>query len=213
MKNELKAKNIILQLMDSNNISEAELWKKTDLKQQTVNRLLGGVTPDPRISTLEPIADFFNVSMGQLLGKEALSEKAMQRVNICSMLPVLKWDKISQTKNIRKNINATNWGGWAATSLKVSDDAFALKIESKSFPPPFYYDSTIIIDPNKSCNEGDIILIEAPNSSQTLMRRVFYDGDTMYLMPLKENIPPALYRENMKVCGVIVEVQTQLNSL
>lgn len=212
MKHELLAKDIINQLMKINNISEAALYKKTGLKQQTLNRLLAGATPDPRISTLEPIADYFNITMDQLLGKQPLETKNSQYIKHTKLLPILSWDKISQSKGIRNSINLNNWQSWAATIKNIGDDAFALRIENKSLPPPFYYHSIVIVDPDGQYSEGDTVLYDEPESNQVLIRRVFYDGDKMYLLPLKDNLPPKLFDVSAKIRGVIVEIQIRLQN-
>lgn len=49
-------------------ISSAELARKTGVAQPVVYRLMTGVTENPQILTIKPIANFFGVSIEQLLG-------------------------------------------------------------------------------------------------------------------------------------------------
>jgi len=53
-------------------IKSAELARKTGVAQPVISRLMTGVTNNPQILTIKPIADFFNVSLDQLLGMSPL---------------------------------------------------------------------------------------------------------------------------------------------
>ena len=64
-------------LLKREGMSEAALAKEVDIPRNTINRLAGGRTPDPRISTLETIANYFNVSLDQLIGKEPISDASV----------------------------------------------------------------------------------------------------------------------------------------
>ncbi len=55
-------------LMSKNRINSAELARKTGVAQPVVSRLMTGVTTNPQILTIKPIADFFGVNLEQLLG-------------------------------------------------------------------------------------------------------------------------------------------------
>ena len=56
--------------------------------------------------------------------------------------------QVKEYKTVLSELNPTNWLGWVTTNLSVSENAYALKINDKSLPLPFSYDSTIIVDPN-----------------------------------------------------------------
>lgn len=55
-----------------NGMSESELSRKTKIPKTTINRLLSGQTPDPRISTVAALAKYFNISIEQLIGEKPL---------------------------------------------------------------------------------------------------------------------------------------------
>jgi len=56
----------LLKLMDG--MSEAKLAKAVSVPKATINRIISGRTPDPRAGTLLPIAQYFGVTLEQLLG-------------------------------------------------------------------------------------------------------------------------------------------------
>ena len=55
-------------LMAKIGIKSAELARKTGVGQPVIYRLMTGVTENPQVLTIKPIADFFEVSIDQLLG-------------------------------------------------------------------------------------------------------------------------------------------------
>lgn len=65
----LNIKYVLSGLLSDSGISESELGRKINIPRATINRLIAGHTPDPRASTLNAIAAYFNISIEQLLGK------------------------------------------------------------------------------------------------------------------------------------------------
>lgn len=59
---------VLTYLMARCGIKSAELARKTGIAQPVISRLMAGVTNNPQILTIKPLADFFNVSLEQLLG-------------------------------------------------------------------------------------------------------------------------------------------------
>src|SRR5690242_4565432 len=58
--------------MSHTGIKSAELARKTGIAQPVISRLMTGVTNNPQVLTIKPLADFFKVSFEQLLGLSPL---------------------------------------------------------------------------------------------------------------------------------------------
>lgn len=65
---------VLSQLMAKRDIKSAELARKTGIGQPVIHRLMTGVTDNPQIQTLIPIAKFFGISVDQLMGVSPLCE-------------------------------------------------------------------------------------------------------------------------------------------
>lgn len=63
-----KLSDVLSSLMSNRGIKSAELARETGVAQPVVSRLMTGVTVNPQVLTIKPIADFFNISLDQLLG-------------------------------------------------------------------------------------------------------------------------------------------------
>jgi transcriptional regulator with XRE-family HTH domain len=67
---------ILTHLMSEKGINSADLARKTGVGQPVVYRLMTGATENPQVLTLKPIADFFGVSLDQILGLCSLDKKS-----------------------------------------------------------------------------------------------------------------------------------------
>lgn len=74
---------VLSHLMSEKGIKSAELARKTSVGQPVVYRLMTGVTDNPQIQTLKPLADFFGVSIDQLLGIKPLHhQKTLDNISL-----------------------------------------------------------------------------------------------------------------------------------
>lgn len=69
----MKLSEILQRLMERSGVeSQIKLAELTGIHQPTIARLLSGDSRDPRRSTLQPLADYFRVSIAQLRGEEPI---------------------------------------------------------------------------------------------------------------------------------------------
>jgi transcriptional regulator with XRE-family HTH domain len=64
---------VLGRLVAEKGISSAELARKTGVSQPVVHRLIAGETENPQILSLKPLADYFGISLDQLLGYAPLN--------------------------------------------------------------------------------------------------------------------------------------------
>lgn len=57
-------------LMDTAGVGENELARQTGIQQPTIHRIVVGTSRDPRRSTLQPLAEFFGVTVEQLINDD-----------------------------------------------------------------------------------------------------------------------------------------------
>lgn len=159
-------------LLAFHKLNISQLGQILNLPIMTIRRLLSGETTDPRISTLQLIANHFDVSLDSLIGENNLS--CLKHKNKPNLIPKIDWttlEKISTTKEL----DLSQWSEWQAVSLKekevISDHAFA--IESRpSMYPRFPHGTIFIFDPNLKPKDGDIVLIKLKNNELTLRKLV-----------------------------------------
>jgi transcriptional regulator with XRE-family HTH domain len=184
----LKIKENLLFLTKKYNISEAELCRKAHLPQATVNRLLKGTTDDPRASTLKAIANFFNITVDQLLSNQLLKESTFDTTR----LPIYDMNQDSSIFNNIINKSTTPWGSILAKKEEeflevepsISDGCVVFKVNGDSMWPQFIEGIFVIIDTSASPQHRDFVMYLLADSKQIVLRQYIEEGEDRILKPL-----------------------------
>lgn len=200
---------ILRKLMAEANIKEAELARKVNLPQTTVNRLLLGGTSDPRANTLKPIADFFCVTIGQLCGFEPLPDQHIagttnptQR-NAWRFIPIIHWEQVPSWRFTKNNLTPANHKNWIGTERSVSDHSFAL--HSLAFMEPrFRKSSILIVDPEAEYKDGHYIVVALDGIHPTV-RKILKDGLDTLLQSFDQAQASIKLTKKHTIYGTIVE--------
>lgn len=73
---EASIQRVMQQLLMRANLTANGLATKLNLPTPTVHRLLIGDVQDPRLSTMLLIADYFEITLEQLIGRHSLNKKS-----------------------------------------------------------------------------------------------------------------------------------------
>lgn len=202
---------IIKQLMKECGIIEAELARQTGLPQTTINRLLLGETLDPRTNTLIPIAKFFGITIGQLIGQEPLNPNRVAGTysptnrSAWAIIPLIEWRDVPSWLFQKNNIIPTAHKQWITTEREISLDSFALKTLA-FMEPRFKKGSIIIVDPHFDYKDGNFVIISINNTEPTV-RRILKDGADIYLKKLYGSEDPIKKHSSDTVIGTIMETR------
>lgn len=128
---------ILTELLESEGLSEAEFARRTGLAQPMINRLARRLNNNPKVSTLAPIAKYFNVTFSQLLGEDPLPIKTVINLKL-------------------QDIN---------DNTKLSEQIFSLKIIDQQYEPRFPQGSVLVFKTinDLNLNNNAIILIKEKN--------------------------------------------------
>ncbi len=191
--------DILKLLITENNLTEAELARQVNLPQPTVHRLLTGGTCDPRASTLKTLANFFNISIDQLLGTQPLLRKHTHAISI----PLISWQHALKWSRYIKELTPSNWKKWVSIQHD-SPSCYAL-LSKAAMTPRFPQGTILIINPDLEPEDGDLVVIHQQSSAEATLREYFDDGLIKYLKP----IIPDLQKEKLdksKIClGVLIQ--------
>lgn len=211
--NSLAIADVMTQLMNEVGIKEAELARQTGLPQTTVNRLLLGGTSDPRANTLKPLAKFFGVTVGQLLGLEPLDANRIKGLYNSSNraswtnLPIISWESAiawifnNETYTLHSDVR------WVISERSLSDKSFAL--ESKPFMEPRYRRSSILlVEPVTQPIDNQYVVITLDNKNSTV-RQIMMENETVYLKHFDRSISTEKYDpQSHRLLGTIIEART-----
>lgn len=188
-------------------LSESALAKAINLPKATINRVLSGKTPDPRAGTLIPIAQYFNISIDQLLGisplpqNTPLEEVAGKNFDI----PYIEHEDLIKYMNNEfiphKNIQISLFN-----NKQLNDNCFVTKLNSDELSPLFSEGALLIISKSiPQLKNNDIVLIH-DNSTNSLMFRKFMIANEMHFLSSPNlNYEIIQLTKEMKVFGIILE--------
>lgn len=199
--------NNIKALMQKHGLTIDELAEELNVSVSTINRLLVGTKIDPRLSTLRPLSKFFDVTIEELIGDKPLNLKLKDNDNLFEnkhalyQVPIIHWEQIKNAKDIVPTLNFHKWDNWTVVYKAMSNNAYALKIKQSSLPPPFYFKSIIVIDPEKEPKDCDYTLIisdENPILTQHILNGIKH----LYKCLIFKEI---FNDKEIKFCGTIVQ--------
>ncbi len=167
-------------LMFQENIKAVDLSKITSIPQATIHRMLSGESRSPHKSSLTPIANFFSVTVEQLLGESSLS--LMNKIRGEADVPVFFMRDFMLEKP-----NAHDFTSFSTVDSQLRQRCVATTVEDDSMLPLFTPGTTIIIDPDRAIENGCYAVIKLDSDSVAL-RQVIYDGNDRFLKPLNPDI-------------------------
>jgi SOS-response transcriptional repressor LexA len=89
-----------------------------------------------------------------------------------------------------------------AFALRVRDDSMVDTAGSLSFP----IDCIIVVDPSVTAAPGDHIVVRLKGAKEATFRKLDFDGESHFLMPLNPRYPIAPMPEDARIVGVVVQM-------
>lgn len=199
---------ILQTLMFKKKVKPAQVARDTLIPKQTLSRIISGKSPNPHIKNLEPLADYFNVTVAQLKGEEELPDDAVEitlpsRKRKAKSIPVYAWEHVEQRHPANSNESIF-------VSHQLSDNAFAVAMPDTSMEPLFRKDSILILDPEKPHQDRSFILVKLAKAEQIVFRQLLIDAEHQYLKALSPDFdafPMRLVDDNDKIIGTLVEAR------
>jgi SOS-response transcriptional repressor LexA len=189
-------------LMRIRGVSEAELVRWANIPQATLHKVISGKTDDPRVSTLKALANAFEVSIDELLS----GVDTPRKINIIpktQSIPILSWRECIHAMKLIKNLTPANWNNWVVSEY-VSSHAYGL-ISKASMEPYFSRKTVLIIDRDRIPEDGDIVVVSYPKTSDATLRKLSVDGPTKLLLPMNANGNPTKFKKGIKIIGVVLK--------
>lgn len=193
-------------LLKQRDFSESEVAEQLGLPVMTIRRIVSGETTDPRISTLKLIADFFEVTIDSLIDTASKATPSTPK-NKPLFVPVLDWATAAKTLSI-EDLDLTSWQDWHPVILgdqySENHSVFALKTRP-SMQPRFPVGTLLIIDPNETPTDGDIVLVKLKKEKELSLRELVIDPPKWQLQPIIPGSEILFYEKSQhKIVGVVI---------
>ena len=195
-------KQVLSFLISESGLSELELSRRMQIPAASINKLKSGRVQDPQSSTLIAIANYFNISVDQLLGNAPLNQYSIKQVDY---IPLLDSKNILST-NIAE-LTYTNYSRWIPFNLEpgtnINHSIFALKITNNTMSPYLDENSIVIVDSSMPVSNGNYALLYIAEDQNIVLRQIFFDGVTKIAKPVNEVFSTFTLTPNDKILGVI----------
>jgi SOS-response transcriptional repressor LexA len=197
---------ILQDLLRNEEINESELARRCGLKQPLLYRLSHGDNTNPTINSLRPIANYFGVSISQLIGETPLPKALQTHKTNWALLPLIDFEQAITWPNNREQIECKLK---IYTDIDVSDEAYALQVCDSTMLPRFIEGTILVVDPNSQQKNRDFVIAQHQQHQQATFQQLLIEGCQRYLKPLNTAFPPQAMQEEDMVLGTVV--QTKLN--
>lgn len=204
---------ILEQLIQDHDLNTLELSRRTGIAQPVIYRLVSGETLNPKIETVCKLADYFKITVNQLIGELSLPELDTYTKTYQSFkIPLLEWNQIISWKNNRK---LTGQIPKIATELAPNPNLYAVTMYDDSMEPVFPKNTVLIIDANKKPKDSNYIIVKLRNQKQPIFRQLHIDDELRYLQSLNPNTEKykmKLFSDDDKYCGLLIQAKKNYGS-
>jgi transcriptional regulator with XRE-family HTH domain len=195
-------------LMAKERLNANQLARKTNIPASTIKKIRNHDNPNPTLATLVPLANYFSISVAQLVGDSdvAIAKNHDLNVSIPSSIPILTINQLIPELPARKPSTILA----ISSERHYSDGVFAIKLP-ESMGGIFAKDGLIVVEPRVHMKHLDYVLILVEKGQNVVIKQVFDEGDGIHLRSLliQNHITPV--QEGQRVMGVIQEYRQYLN--
>lgn len=198
-------------LMQEVGITVTELARQTGVGQPVIHRMASGETDNPKVGSLSPIAKFFNVNISMLIGDEPLPKDRFPGSHnpyyrSWSKLPLLSWEQAAAWPDVRIPAEISSY---ISTESKISNTAFAIKVEDNTMLPRYPKGTILIIEPEIKPEDKDFAAVHVEGQKAIQFKQILFDGVDLYLKPLNADFEINRVDKPYKIKGVMVQSLTE----
>ena len=196
-------------LISASGLSESELSRRMNLTTATLNKIKTGIMSNPTLHTLNNIANYFEVSIDQLIGNKPLETYFSKNLHC---VPIIKIDEIPHT-NI-KDLTYITHNNWTRIELGMDiakHNIFAIVSFGDAMFPLLDKQTIAIVDGDCKPTNKSLVLSYIAQSKEVLIRKILIDGSCTILKPLNNSFPDIKLMPADKILGTVVSTIKEYN--
>jgi SOS-response transcriptional repressor LexA len=206
------AKNIQA-LLDKREMNANQLSEATKVPQPTIHRILNGDHKSPRDPTIQPIADYFGVTVSDLRYGEidtTVSDNLHPGPELKGRVPLISWVQAGNWSSVVDNFHPGQADEWIETTVPVRQHTYALRVNGDSMTnpsgsPSFPHGIIIIVEPEVEAIPGAFVVVRQNNDEECTFKQLVKDAGVFFLKPLNPAYPLMRLAEDAVICGVVRE--------
>lgn len=194
-------------LLESSGSSIYALSKKLGISENAVYRWRDG-SASPTLLLAVKVADFFDVTLDELAGRETPPPTEQAEQIAMAELPLL--GEISAGPFSPEEENHVGKRPIPLYKLGRADpkDCYFLRVSGRSMDQLFHDGEYIVVEKTSSCNSGDVVVAYDENLDGFTLKTFIRQGSIVMLQPANPEYKPIIYdkpsRQKLEVIGVVL---------
>lgn len=205
-----KLSKFLKKLIFDKGTNVAQLSKKIDIPQPTLNRIVLGKTKNPHPKSLEKMAEYFGIPVKEIT-KYADDESPLVENEIIK-IPQFDMSQITSANAT----TSTEPEHLINIDAPLGETCFAINLDSSSMEPMFLEGTTLIFNPEKTPKNKSFVLAFLNEPATPVFRQILIDGASQYLKPMNPSlstISVTVLKPEDKILGTLVESRRNYNYL
>lgn len=188
-------------LMTKNRLTASKVASQTGIPASTIKKIRCRVITNPTLATLIPLANFFSVSLEEMIFGEVLKSSEMlnhHKVRI-NKLPIINWvDAIKWP-----NVSSSNYP-LIISENNFTSNAFALQIYTENWHL-FPLNSLLLFEPTVEPKNSDFVLVHRSEYAEPTLKQFLNEDESVWLRSINISDNIVQFTNLDCVLGVLIE--------
>lgn len=203
-------------LMAESYINAEELSRRVGVPASNIKKIRNNKNLNPTLSTLAPIAEYFCISISQLIGDEPLPKERIKGSykfdsSKLRFVPIIPWEEVTKWCENSSNRNSAK-NPCIATEHSYSKNAYALVVTEEDWEN-LAKDTALLVDPEVKPEHRDFIIVYKEGQKAPSLKQILFDENLTYLKPVTLGYKMITLMEDHKIFGVVMEYKKHLKSV